>query len=190
MKQMSLRLFNVKDAANVGKLFYKLREQPFFFDDRYRDDPYRFANLIVAKTTVVLELGDFQGIYYASSIEEDFQACATVAVWDKEFMGKHGVLLAQQACLSTMRAHGLHKLYGFIQEKNDIAVSYAKRIGFQVEGTIRDHVWYNGAWENLIYFGVLRDEMESKLAKDTDGRQPERITTDTESATSSISGAE
>jgi hypothetical protein len=45
-------------------------------------------------------------------------------------------------------------------ELNTSAITYATRLGFQHEGTIREVVWYNDHWENLVYLGVLRDEME------------------------------
>ena len=34
-----LSLFNTRDPQRIGKLFFKLREQPYFFDQRHRDDP-------------------------------------------------------------------------------------------------------------------------------------------------------
>ena len=156
-----LRLFDHKDPHKIGKLFLKLREQPHFFDDTWRDDPYQFALWFVADSTVAVEIGDFSGIFYAINIVDGQSGVAAVAIWDKEYRGELGIKLAQDALIAAMRARNLHKLVAMISVANTQAVQWAKRTGFVVEGTIREHTCYNGKWTDMLYLGVLRSEIEA-----------------------------
>lgn len=50
---------------------------------------------------------------------------------------------------------GLHKLKAGIYSNNVASISAFKKAGFQFEGELRDHVWFNGEWINVMLFGKL-----------------------------------
>jgi RimJ/RimL family protein N-acetyltransferase len=47
-----------------------------------------------------------------------------------------------------------------VNGNNERAIRAYQACGFVHEGRLRAHVWSNGAYVDLLYMGVLRDEWE------------------------------
>lgn len=56
---------------------------------------------------------------------------------------------------------GLHRISATIGPGNAASIAVAKRLGFQYEGRIRDHVFTNGAWRDSLLYSVLDGEWPS-----------------------------
>ena len=52
----------------------------------------------------------------------------------------------------------LHRISAAIGPDNDASIALIRRLGFQYEGRIRDHVHTNGAWRDSLLFSILTDE--------------------------------
>jgi len=57
-------------------------------------------------------------------------------------------------------ALGIHRVSAAIGPDNAASVAVVKRLGFTYEGTIRDHVFTNGAWRDSQLYSVLEHEWE------------------------------
>ena len=55
---------------------------------------------------------------------------------------------------------GLHKVCGQAIKQNAASISFHKRLGFQQEGVLRDHVRIEGVYHTLIVFGMLAIEWQ------------------------------
>jgi [ribosomal protein S5]-alanine N-acetyltransferase len=53
---------------------------------------------------------------------------------------------------------GLHRISAAIGPDNDPSIALVRRLGFQYEGRIRDHVHTNGAWRDSLLFSILTHE--------------------------------
>ena len=53
------------------------------------------------------------------------------------------------------RAFGLHRVELTVRENNTSAVKLYRKVGFEVEGLLRDAVQVDGAYENVILMAVL-----------------------------------
>jgi RimJ/RimL family protein N-acetyltransferase len=53
---------------------------------------------------------------------------------------------------------GLHRISAAIGPDNAPSIAVVRRLGFTEEGTIRDHVFTNGAWRDSILYSVLAGE--------------------------------
>jgi RimJ/RimL family protein N-acetyltransferase len=53
---------------------------------------------------------------------------------------------------------GLHRVSAAIGPGNEASVRVVERLGFAFEGTIRDHVYTNGAWRDSGLYSVLEHE--------------------------------
>jgi RimJ/RimL family protein N-acetyltransferase len=53
---------------------------------------------------------------------------------------------------------GLHRISAAIGPDNAASIAVIAKLGFVYEGTIRDHVYTNGAWRDSLLYSVLRDE--------------------------------
>lgn len=52
----------------------------------------------------------------------------------------------------------LHRVSAAIGPENSASLAVAERLGMTLEGTIRDHVFTNGAWRDSILYSVLAHE--------------------------------
>ena len=52
----------------------------------------------------------------------------------------------------------LHRISAAIGPDNDPSIAIVRRLGFQYEGRIRDHVHTNGAWRDSLLFSILTHE--------------------------------
>ena len=60
------------------------------------------------------------------------------------------------------RELGLHRISAAIGPDNHASIAIVKRLGMVREGTIRHHVFTNGAWRDSVLFSVLADEWLSR----------------------------
>ena len=168
-----LSLFNVLSQEKVAALYFKLRDIPYFFDQRRKNDPYWFATMLAARDSMSVEVGDFQGVFYATGVEPGGNAWVSVCMWDDAVKGATGKSLAIQAAEACMQAKKLHRLTVWVMAANKRAINFSKSIGFELEGTIREATWYNDKWVDVAILGVLRDTIESKYKElDTVDEQP------------------
>ena len=56
------------------------------------------------------------------------------------------------------RLLNVRRIYLRVHARNERAVRAYRACGFVEEGRLRQHVWSDGAYDDLIYMGVLRDE--------------------------------
>lgn len=55
-------------------------------------------------------------------------------------------------------AQEMNKVVICCNDDNAASVGIARKLGFTLEGTLRDHFVVNGKVRNMLYFGLLRDE--------------------------------
>jgi RimJ/RimL family protein N-acetyltransferase len=48
-----------------------------------------------------------------------------------------------------------------VNGNNERAMRAYQACGFVEEGRLRDHVWNSGAYMDLVYMGILRDEWDA-----------------------------
>lgn len=156
---MTLRLFDKTDGNKIGKLYNILREYRYFFDDSTRDNPYTFAQIITNPTSIVLEVGDLDGIFYGYGIEPGANGMCAVAVWSKEYKGERGVALGRNAAEAAIQGKKLHRLTALVAEPNTEAIEFSKKVGFHVEGTMREYLCYNGTWTDVVVLGLLASDI-------------------------------
>ena len=53
---------------------------------------------------------------------------------------------------------GLHKLTLQVLADNGAAIHVYKKCGFQVEGSLRKHLFKNGDWQDVLCMGILVEE--------------------------------
>jgi len=57
---------------------------------------------------------------------------------------------------------GLERLYSTVLESNEASIkAYTQKCGWRVEGTLRNHVWRQGQFVNLLHIGALRADFDA-----------------------------
>jgi RimJ/RimL family protein N-acetyltransferase len=84
-----------------------------------------------------------------------------IGIGDKAYWGRGygrdavGVLLRYAFRMLNMR-----RVFLTVQGNNERAMRSYRAAGFVEEGRLREHVWSNGAYHDLVYMGVLRSEWD------------------------------
>lgn len=76
---------------------------------------------------------------------------------------------ATDACRAMLdfgfRQLNLHRISAAIGPENAASIAVVKHLGFRYEGTIRDHVFTNGAWRDSQLYSLLDHEWKALAAK-------------------------
>jgi RimJ/RimL family protein N-acetyltransferase len=72
-------------------------------------------------------------------------------------VGLTGMYLALQASFSELN---LHKIWLTVHTRNFPAINTYNKLGFALEGVLRDEFWLNGARLSALYMGLLRPDFE------------------------------
>jgi RimJ/RimL family protein N-acetyltransferase len=57
------------------------------------------------------------------------------------------------------RHHNLHRIWLRVHGRNERAQRAYRACGFVEEGRLREHVWSDGAFDDLVLMGILREEV-------------------------------
>jgi len=60
---------------------------------------------------------------------------------------------------------GLNRVFAFYLEEHQSSILLGRMMGFKQEGVSRDHVYKDGRYHNVVWFGLLRDEFERLRSK-------------------------
>lgn len=69
-----------------------------------------------------------------------------------------GFAMCAEAILFAYANIGVHKICCEALGNNTRAIHLYKKLGFQEEGILRDHVWLNGTKQDVIVMGLLKGE--------------------------------
>ena len=56
----------------------------------------------------------------------------------------------------------LNKIYAYVLISNIKSANLHKKLGFYLEGTLRNHVFHRGSYEDVLMYGLLANEYEAK----------------------------
>ena len=76
--------------------------------------------------------------------------------WGKGFAKETRILVLKYAFLEL----GLKKVYTYNWEKNDKIIGLNKKLGFKIEGTLRQHAFFKGEYRDYVIMGILQEEWE------------------------------
>jgi len=92
-----------------------------------------------------------------------------ITIGDKDYWGRGygreavGLLLDYG-----FRFHNLRRVFLSVNGNNERAICAYRACGFEEEGRLRDHVWNDNTYVDLVYMGILREEWENVRQKKTD----------------------
>jgi RimJ/RimL family protein N-acetyltransferase len=95
---------------------------------------------------------------------DSFLSTARLSIYigDISTRGKNaGATAAYRALRYAFAEKMLHKIWLTVHTYNTSAINTYTRLGFSVEGILRDEFWLNDKRTNVIYMGLLRNEFNS-----------------------------
>ena len=80
-----------------------------------------------------------------------------ITIGDQNYWGKgYGSEAVQLLVDYGFRHHNLHRIFLEVHARNERAIRAYQACGFVEEGRLRQHVWSDGSYDDLVIMGVLR----------------------------------
>jgi RimJ/RimL family protein N-acetyltransferase len=108
--------------------------------------------------------GQFIGVCGLSNFNPTAQTCELgIGIGDKAYWGQgYGREAVRLLLEYAFRYRNFRKIWLWVHAANDRAIHAYQAAGFVVEGRLRQHVWSNGRYDDVVYMGVLREEWEAR----------------------------
>ncbi|WP_433624676.1 GNAT family N-acetyltransferase [Halomicrococcus sp. NG-SE-24] len=121
------------------------------------------AELVEERDDVVLFLvcrdEDAVGTVLLSGLDPQASRAEIGYIIHPEFHGEGYATEAADLCLEhAFDDRGLHKVWAQVVEGNEASKRVLEKLGFQQEGTLREHEYANGERVDVGYYGLLSSE--------------------------------
>lgn len=147
-----------RNHPDVAKYMYTdheitAEEHARWFESVLQDDSSRFW--------VITNNGVAIGLLSISQIDRHNGRCYWAYYLDPAHRAKGAGSFAEYSVLQhVFDVLQLNKLCGEVLGFNRAVLKMHKRFGFSEEGTLRNHVYKQGQWHDVVCVGILRDEWE------------------------------
>ena len=146
--------YHVMSPSMFGRLFEKVvRHVP----DELRT-PEVFFSMCSLKSTVVFEVGTFQGAFWLSDIRIGWRANVHIVLWDKDVLKQYP--RARRILQEVLDLFRLLRLQAFVPVDNKLANTFAEHMGFVLEGIARKAGLYNGEFVDLACLALLKEDLD------------------------------
>lgn len=168
---MRLRIMDSNDAEYVRNLrnsphVYRNFQNRFFISDI---EQQKFLESLAGSQSKIFFIGETIepterfGVFFIKDIDYRNQRGEVGVFLDERGLGK-GVLLFEGSYLLHNYAFqylNLNKVIGEVLPENTKAIRLNEAIGMNVEAIRRNHVYYDGAFHDLMQFAMFRDDFYS-----------------------------
>lgn len=167
---IQLRDFKLEDADDAAAIIGDDRVTRWLsFDSRSREDAVRMMETAIKSALVEPRTEYYLGITTHSSDRVigfarlglgGVRAAKLGFAISADHWGKgYATDAAAFMCAFGLRELGLHRISAAIGPKNEKSIKIVEKLGFKLEGCIRDHVFTNGAWRDSLLYSLLEDEI-------------------------------
>lgn len=119
----------------------------------YEDDPQRYAIIDIADNSFIGTIGFHEVNVPARS------ATIYIGLGEKDYWGKgYGYDALRSFIDFLFNSWNLHRLTMKTWNGNKRASSCYQKLGFKLEGTLRDAYYVNGKYEDELIFGLLKED--------------------------------
>lgn len=164
---IKIRALEKSDLEQVHVLNNEREVMAYWFEEPYGsvDELERLYDKHIfdqSERRFVIEMaGDFVGVVELMEIDYIHRNCEIQIIVIKKYRGQG---LAQQALRKGLdyafRILNMHKVYLIVDVTNKAAVHIYKKLGFSIEGTMKDHFYTYGEYQNAYFMGILKDEID------------------------------
>lgn len=85
-------------------------------------------------------------------------------IGNKDYLGKgYGIESAKLMLRFLFDQYPIHKCYGSCLEEHPATIKLFENLGFKKDGILRDEVFKNGEFKNILLFSILRSEIDGQF---------------------------
>lgn len=145
---------------DLESLWEQYNKYPLLFSDTNLGNKLYLFGILLHPNTLVLSIKHDSvpvGIAYADNIRPKGSANAHYFFWDKKTSGRQRVILT--ALDWAMRQMELHRMNIVVPMFAYSALHRIYKMGFRLEGRMRENFLSRGKWIDALLFGVLHHEL-------------------------------
>jgi hypothetical protein len=140
----------------IDELWQTFKNFKLLFVDNVPYDIRQFTAMVMHMGTVILTVNDV-GIIYTTDTRPGIDADAHFLFWDRRTRGRHRVIIRAFRWLT--QELEIHKLNVSVPVYAFAALQRARKLGLRIEGLRRKAIMHEGAWRDVVEFGVLDEEI-------------------------------
>ena len=162
-KEYTLNAWTPK-LQDLEQLWERYNSYPLLFSDVALGDKMYLFGILLAPTTLVLSIEVDNkpiGIGYADNIRVKSAANVHYFFWDRKTSGRQRVILT--ALDWVMRQMDLHRVNVIVPIFAYSALHRIYKMGFALEGRLKENLLSRGKWIDTLVFGVLRQELNKEV---------------------------
>jgi hypothetical protein len=153
--QYDVTLFNAT-LENITTLWNICNKYKIVLPDHMKNDPQSFLRAVLSPQTLMLSIGDV-GVIYATDMLPGDSALGHYLFWDKGLRNRSKMVLK---CMRwAMDTFDLARMSIILPRHASAALHHVYKMGFRVEGMLREHMSIGGKRDDCFLFGVLRREL-------------------------------
>ena len=119
---------------------------------------------------VIQEAGEFAGVVELMDIDYVPRTCEIQVIVMSKFRGRK---LAQRAMESALEhafyVLNMHKVFLYVDTANKPAIHVYKKLGFQLEGTMKEQFYARGTYRDSHFMGIMkRDFIKTRRGQSQD----------------------
>lgn len=110
----------------------------------------------------VCEIGSnkYIGNVYATDIDQANRSCTTgVLIGNRNYWGQGYASEAYHLLLDYLfNERNIYRVQAYVLESNVASMKLHQKVGYKIEGTLRQSVYKNGKYQNQVLMSILKDD--------------------------------
>ncbi|WP_099974936.1 MULTISPECIES: GNAT family N-acetyltransferase [Lactobacillaceae] len=166
---MEIRPLEERDLPFLNMLFNDKDIMGYWYEEPFEsieETENKFQKYLSdeSKRRFVVEADDKQvGIVELVEIDNIANNCEIQVIIYKTYSGHGYAQLAMKLATEyAFNSLNLNKVYLYVDVSNEKAIHIYKKIGYQVEGQMREQFFSNGSYHDSYFMGILKSEFNKK----------------------------
>lgn len=143
-------------------LWERMQEFPQAFDDFSKGSFDDFYKGFLVRSNIFIDIGPGLGLGAGFGVRPGLDAVLHLVMFDKKLRGREWLFLD---ILGYFFDHlKLRRMTIIASDDNKTAIKLANRLGFKLEGTMRQSLLVDGKYIDQLIYGMLREELNAAVA--------------------------
>lgn len=143
----------------VKDLWEKLQEFPQVFDDYGKDDFESFLGKIMHRNNIFIDIGPGVGLACGFAVRPRLDLVLHLVMFDRRLRGREELFMEIMDYF--FQKLQLRRMTAMIADDCKTAIKLVQRLGFQLEGIMREALKRDGKLYDVQLYGILQEEFDA-----------------------------
>ena len=147
----------VLTPERVMKLWEQVQQFPIIFDDFGKGDFKSFVAKLMSPSNGFVDIGPGLGLACLMNIRPRLDATVHVVMFDRKLRGRETTF--KEILAYAFERLQLRRITAVVGSDAKLAGALARRLGFRLEGTLRQAMLRDGQYVDVEMYGLLREDL-------------------------------